>query len=132
MTLVFVGAVDDLRVPALLDCGDRVSGRPFNLSVDQRSSFARARVAWLGCRNPPLALEILQTKLQEQIEEAGFKLQNEAFQPHITIARHCRNFTESSPIPSIDWHVRQFVLVHSEPTPGGPMYRVVKQWALAA
>jgi 2'-5' RNA ligase len=131
LTLVFIGNVDDSRVSTLLACGDRVRARAFSLSVNRRAGFARARVAWLGGSDLPPELGMLHGELRAQVENAGFALHSEPLQPHITIARHCKAFPDESGIAAIDWRVESFVLVHSLPTPGGPLYRVLKHWTLA-
>ena len=87
-------------------------------------------MAWLGCTDPPPALCELQVALKAQVEGAGFPLNDEGFQPHVTMARHCKTFPADAAIAGIEWPVESFVLVHSLPTPGGPLYRVLKHWAL--
>jgi 2'-5' RNA ligase len=132
LTLAFIGEVADLRVPTLLACGDRVRARQFFLPTDCTGYFAPPRVAWLGSRVPPPDLLALQRALCEQVAGGGFTLEDTPFRPHITLVRNC--MVEPSPrnIAPINWHVESFVLVHSTTTPGGPMYRVLKHWALDA
>ncbi len=132
LTLVFVGNVPDLRVPTLLACGDRVRAQRFQLTINRSAAFARAKVGWLGCTDPPPALFELQTALQEQVEGADFALNGEGFQPHVTMARHCERPAEEDVIPAIHWQVESFVLLQSQPGPGGPDYRVLRHWALDA
>lgn len=132
MTLVFAGQVDDERVPLLRECGGRVRSSQFAMFVDRRSGFSRAKVAWLGCSSPPTALDILQSALQQQVENAGFVLDNRPFCPQITMARHGRCTPADGVVPSIEWEVQSFVLVHSRAGPRGPDYRVLQEWKLAA
>ncbi len=132
LTLTFIGAVDDLRVPSLLACGDRVRARQFFLPTDCAGYFAAPRVAWLGCSAPPTGLLALQRAVCEQVVGGGFALEDTPFRPHITLVRNCKTAPAAREITPIDWHVESFVLVHSNTTPGGPMYRVLKHWALDA
>ncbi len=132
MTLVFAGNVDDLLVPTLLACGDRVRAPQFSLALDRSGYFERPKVAWLGCAAPAPALATLQQDLRAQVLAGGFMLDNLPFHPHVTLVRNARIAPASQDITPMAWPVESFVLVHSNPTPGGPMYRVLKHWALDA
>lgn len=131
LTLAFIGEVADLRVPTLLACGDRVRARQFSLPTDCTGYFQQPRVAWLGCSAPPPGLLALQRALYQQVSAGGFALEDTPFRPHITLVRNCKVEPSPKAIAPIDWRVESFVLVHSNLTPGGPMYRVLKHWALA-
>ena len=132
MTLAFLGDLPELRVPLALGCGDRIRGQPFTLNIDARAHFPAARVAWLGCARPPAALHDLVDALRRELEEAHFTIGHgdSPFRPHVTIARDCRTLPPAKDIPAIEWRVEGFVLVDSTPTPGGTVYRVLKQWPL--
>jgi 2'-5' RNA ligase len=130
MTLVFLGEVADLRVPAALGCGDHVSAPAFTLRVDACAHFADAKVAWLGCTEPPPALRELWLALRDELDHARFGPLDGNYQPHISVARHCLVYPPPKGVPAIEWKVEDFVLVASAPTPGGPVYRVLRHWQL--
>lgn len=130
MTLVFLGEVSELRVPMVLDCGDRIRGKSFVLNIDARAHFPEARVAWLGSADPPGALHDLWNGVREELEHSQFSDREGDYQPHITVARDCLLYPSPKGIPVIEWRVEDFVLVDSTRTPGGPVYRVLRHWQL--
>lgn len=131
LTLLFLGDVDELRVPTLLACGDRVKSAAFNLHIDACSHFSEARVvAWLGCTEPPAALFALHHALMTEVRAAQFAVDEIVYQPHITMARSCTIFPSPHPTPIVDWPVESFVLIDSRRTEAGPIYRVLKYWPL--
>jgi 2'-5' RNA ligase len=137
MTLAFLGEIPDLRVALALECGDHIQAgqaKSFTLNIDARAHFVDARVAWLGCADPPGALRDLWHGMKEELERAQFTLLDSAsdsdFQPHITVARDCLLYPSPKGVPAIEWPVDDFVLVDSRRTPGGPVYRVLRHWQL--
>lgn len=132
LTLLFIGEAAELKVPTLMACGDRVRAPSFHLTIDARSHFKRAHLAWLGSTELPAELIHLHDVLKNEIVREGFALDDQPFQPHITVARNCMHFPSPSPIDPIAWAVESFVLIDSRNTPAGPMYRVLKYWHLDA
>ena len=130
MTLLFLGETPELHVPTLLACGDRVRGASFNLNVDARCHFPHSQVAWLGCTEPPVALQDLGTALRKEVDQAYLTYPEQPWNPHITAARNCLVFPSPCSIPAVQWHVEDFVLIDSTLTPGGPVYRVLRHWQL--
>jgi len=136
MTLVFLGETPDLQVPKVLGCGDSVQARgvkSFTLNVDARAHFPDAKLAWLGCAEPPEALRDLWNALRQELALAQITHHDSDtdYQPHITVARDCLLYPSPKGIPAIEWPVEDFVLVDSTRTPGGPVYRVLRHWQLA-
>jgi 2'-5' RNA ligase len=91
ITLKFLGEtparrIDEIRV--VMD--DLASGhRPFPLIVEGLGCFpnpARPRVLWAGVRREP-ALAELQKRLEEGLERIGFRREERAFSPHLTLGR---------------------------------------------
>ena len=130
MTLVFLGETPDLRAPVALDCGDRVRARSFTLNIDACAHFTEAKVAWLGCADPPEELHNLWVALSDELARAQFTNRDTDYQPHITVARDCLLYPSPRGVPHIEWRVEDFVLVASTRTPGGPVYRVLRHWQL--
>jgi 2'-5' RNA ligase len=130
MTLVFVGHAEELKVPSLLVCGDRVRAPGFSLTLDAVSHFRKTHLAWLGGTEVPAQLIHLQERLHQEVRAGGFPLDDRSFTPHVSVARDCRYFPPPTPIAPIEWRVESFVLVDSRPSPTGPLYRVLKFWQL--
>ncbi len=132
LTLAFIGEANELKVPTLLSCGDRVRASEFSLRIDAVSHFKRARLAWLGSTEWPAELIHLFDMLRNEVTQAGFVLDDQPFMPHVTVVRNCVHYPSPAAVPPIEWPVESFVLVDSRQTPSGPMYRVLKYWPLAS
>lgn len=130
MTMLFMGDRPELDVPTLLDCGDRIRAAAFTLDVNGRCHFPNAKVAWLGCTDPPDALNDLWTALRKEVDPMFPDYPHRDYQPHIAVARECLHFPSPRPIPTVQWQVEDFVLIDSRLTPGGPVYRVLRHWQL--
>ena len=91
LTLVFVGEVDMKRLSALKDAISRLKIPRLNLVFERTGSFKRndGDICWIGLRENEV-LSQLQSRLYDSIEKAGFKLQNNSFKPHITLARRVK------------------------------------------
>jgi 2'-5' RNA ligase len=63
--------------------------RRFTLRIEGFGVFpseSRPRIIWAGCGAPP-PLEILQHKVEQEMERLGFPLEGRAFRPHLTLGR---------------------------------------------
>jgi 2'-5' RNA ligase len=100
------------------------------MTIDAVSHFKRAHLAWLGSTAWPAELIHLYDMLRGEVMRAGFHLDDQPFNPHITLVRKCAYYPAPAPVVPIDWHVESFVLVDSRQTPSGPLYRVLKYWPL--
>ena len=130
MTLLFLGDLPELHVPTLLGCGDRVRTPAFTLNIDGRCHFPNPKVAWLGCTDPPVALNDLWMALRKEVDPVFPDHPHRDYRPHISVARDCLHFPQPCAIPTVQWHVEDFVLIDSTLTPGGPVYRVLRHWQL--
>ena len=91
LTLKFLGDVDDVSAPKLVEAADRAASRhqPLEMSVRDVGAFPnfrRARVVWIGVEQEP-RLELLHHDLEMACEEEGFEVEGRPFRPHITLAR---------------------------------------------
>jgi len=147
LTLVFLGAVEEARVPALerAAAGVARTARPFACSTGGLGAFPSARrpsVLWLGLDEEGDALSGLQRDLERAL--GGFLGRDERrrFVPHLTLARvaglggtprqavaealrafHPRRAT---------WHVEAVVLFQSELRPEGARHTPLARLSLAA
>jgi len=91
LTLKFLGEVAPDREPQVVAAiGVAVQGaRSFTLPVSGFGVFpslSRPRVVWAGCEPVP-ALELLQHRVEQEMERLGFPLEGRAFHPHLTLGR---------------------------------------------
>jgi 2'-5' RNA ligase len=94
LTLKFLGQVDAVREPEILGAlGRAVEGaRRFRLPLGGFGAFPSARqprVLWVGCEGVP-PLELLQHRVEREMERIGFPLEGRPFRPHLTLGRAAR------------------------------------------
>ncbi len=91
VTLKFLGEVKPAREGEILaGMGAAVQGaRRFDLPLGGFGVFpslSRPRVLWAGCEPVP-PLELLQHRLEQEMERLGFPVEGRAFHPHVTLGR---------------------------------------------
>jgi 2'-5' RNA ligase len=91
LTLVFLGDVDEPRVPAVVDAMSRdVSGQPFDITLDTIGVFpprGAPRVLWIGVGAGASEVTDLQREMTRRIGALGIPLEDRPFHPHLTLAR---------------------------------------------
>jgi 2'-5' RNA ligase len=133
ITLVFLGAVDENRLPAVLDQLSRIQSVPVEIRVGGLARFAHAGVLFSEVEPTPELLA-LQTQVAQCMAACGFTPDLRAFHPHITLARSRRRMrgdlaTSGTPRRAI-FEPQRFVantvnLYRSVAIPGGVRYDVL-------
>jgi len=95
LTLKFLGEVPPDREPqVVVAIGVAVQGaKRFTLPMGGFGAFpslSSPRVVWAGCEPVP-ALELLQDRVEREMERLGFPLEGRPFHPHLTLGRVQRN-----------------------------------------
>jgi len=100
LTLKFLGEVDPARetdVMRSLDTAVR-GASTFRLAITGFGAFPnarRARVIWVGF-DPVPELELVQNRVEEEMQRIGFPLEGRPFRPHMTIGRVKRDARPSN------------------------------------
>ena len=92
VTLVFLGYVDDQRVPQVQAIVRDVAWRhpPVRLAVEAIGGFGssvRPRVLWLGLTGDVEPLAAIKAELEERLVPLGYEREKRPFRPHLTLAR---------------------------------------------
>ncbi len=91
LTLVFLGDVEEPRVPAVVEAvGRHVEAPSFDITLEGMGVFpARGapRVLWIGVGDGASRLSELQRELARRIATLGIELEHRPFHPHLTLAR---------------------------------------------
>lgn len=95
LTLKFLGEVAPEREHEIVEGIEAaVHGvKPIPLSLAGFGAFPsanRPRVVWVGCEAVP-ALELLQHRLERQMDRLGFPVEGRPFRPHVTLGRAGRD-----------------------------------------
>ena len=130
LTLAFPGNVTP-RVQACLEEGaGRLTGAPFELSIDRLGHWSGPRIIWAAPAQTPRELWSLVTVLREVLAACGLEPEKRPYQAHITLARKASQAMNVTRIAPIAWSIRQFCLVESVSEPAGVRYRVLRFWPL--
>lgn len=132
VTLAFLGSVPTGRLEPVRAAAGTVRAAAFELGFDSHGHWSRARVAWLGCRQPPAAAGVLARSLWDALAPLDFEPEPRPFRPHLTVLRDCRGCKWQGPLAPVRWPVRDFVLLCSETLPEGARYEIIQRWPLSA
>ncbi|RMG31546.1 MAG: RNA 2',3'-cyclic phosphodiesterase [Gammaproteobacteria bacterium] len=130
LTLAFLGAVAEDRIPQLAALAAGIAVAPFTLELTRLGYWARPRVIWLAPASVPPALAELAAALRERLEGAGFPCDARPFAPHVTLVRKAGRGPAVEAIPPLSWPVDRFCLFESRTEPDGARYVPLACWPL--
>jgi 2'-5' RNA ligase len=91
LTLVFIGNVEDARVPAVVDAVSAdIDLSAIDVTFEGAGAFpprGAPRVLWIGVGSGARELVELQRVVASRIATLGLRLEDRAFHPHLTLAR---------------------------------------------
>ncbi len=134
VTLAFLGsAVSAEQEAAVRQAASLIRSPPFAWTLDHAGSFRSGRRMpwWLGARAVPPELMLLHERLRQAVQSVGIGAERSRFVPHLTIQRGADQALPQTPIASIPWSVRDFVLVRSRLDHRPPDYQILARWPLA-
>ena len=127
VTLVFIGAFPEWRIPALQEAMAGIQCEPFRLRFDRANFWARPKIACLQTARVPDELLALVKDINKAIQPFEIPPEEHSFNPHITIARKARSFESQLLARPVDLQWSDFELVESISDPRGVQYRPLKQ-----
>ena len=127
MTLAFLGSLTEEESGSAVLAAAPIRASEVRMTVDAVGSFRRSKVGWAASSAPVPALADLQSDLANRLRERGFKLEDRAFTPHITLVRKLGKPVPRAPMPPIEWRSRAFTLVEST---GDGRYEIRESWGL--
>ena len=127
VTLAFVGAFPENRVPYLLERAAQVDVQPFRLNFDRLEFWPRPRVASLVAATVPPELQALVDSLHSIMLDLGLEPEDRVYRPHITVVRNARQFMTERLAQRVTTEWSGFELVESVSGPGGVTYVPLKQ-----
>ena len=127
VTLVFIGAFPENRVPYLQERAAEIEVQPFRLNFDRLEFWPRPRVASLVAATVPPELQQLVDSLNNIVADLGLEPEDRVYRPHITVVRNARQFTTERLTQRVPTEWSSFELVESVSGPGGATYRPLKQ-----
>lgn len=135
VTLTFIGGIEASRIAELEAIAAAIKGEPFDLVFDHTGYWRHNRIVWTGCDAIPPALQALADVLSAALRDAGYRLEQRPFAPHMTLLRNAARRDPASlatawaSTPPV-WPVRDFVLVRSRLEAEGAHYDIIGRWPL--
>lgn len=137
ITLLFLGDVEEERLPAVCEAARHIPLAPFELSVTGLGCFGQScapRNLWAGVQ-PVAPVASLHGVIKGQMASLGFTTESRAFRPHITLSRFRRQpgsvesfLAEYEGAVFGSFQVDGFVLFESEPDADGSLYTVIERF----
>jgi 2'-5' RNA ligase len=127
VTLVFIGAFPEHRIPYLLQRAEQITMEPFRLDFDRLEFWPRPRIACLCAAAVPPELQALVDALNGILADLGLEPEGRAYRPHITLARKARRFATEQLTQRATTEWSDFELMESVSMPGGVRYVPLKQ-----
>lgn len=131
LTLHFVGNVSFAERDCLREAGYGVRGETFDLVIDCGGYFARPRIGWLGCGEPPPALLDLHRSLGGALKACDYRPEKRPYHPHVTFARKLAQLPAMPEFEPLAWAVGEFALIESRPVDNGVRYAVLETYPFA-
>jgi 2'-5' RNA ligase len=141
ITLVFLGEVDEERLPALSRALGAEAGRhaPFEAALRDWGRFppdrARSSVLWAGVAGDTDALGSLARGMRRAASAARIEVDRRPYVPHVTVARSRPPRDLAATLHALGrlrghpWPARRVHLMESRPGADDP-YRTVRTWGL--
>ncbi len=129
LTLAFLGEADPGKA---FNAAQRVQGSPHALPIDHSHYWKHNKIVWVGPQTMPAPLAALVSRLHSALKEHGFALEDRPFAAHITLLRKAKPPKSLPPLPSVEWPVREMLLVRSRTSPKGSTYEPVERFPLQA
>jgi RNA 2',3'-cyclic 3'-phosphodiesterase len=91
LTLVFLGEVEEMRVPAVVEAIRRhVEAQPFEVVLENIGMFpprGAPRAVWLGVSDGARQLSDLRDEIAARVGRLNIELESRPFRPHLTLGR---------------------------------------------
>lgn len=136
LTLVFIGQVDQARIPELLAMAQAIQVAHFDIDFDKAECWRHNHIGCLGTTGMPDHLPALVKALESGLKVLEIPFDKRPYKPHITLLRKadCRREggeeMKNPALRPIRWPARDFVLVKSSLRPDGARYEELGRWPL--
>ncbi len=139
LTLVFVGTVEEGRLPELKAMAEALRVEHFDTDYDLVECWRHNHIGCLGASQPPEPLFALVKGLETGLKALGIPFDRRPYKPHVTLLRKadCHKQADSGEggkenpaLGPIRWPARDFMLVKSSLRPDGALYEELGRWPL--
>lgn len=128
-TLLFLGQLEQQQINNLLTLTESLRWSAIHMQFDHVSYWAKPKILCLTSRAPSAEIFLLVNNLQHIANEAKIKIDEQPYQPHITLARKVSEAI-SVPIAPVRFKAEELVLMKSVSTEQGPQYQPMMHWPI--
>ncbi|ARU31116.1 2'-5' RNA ligase [Sulfuriferula sp. AH1] len=132
ITLAFVGEVGIERIAELQALAAQLQCAAFNFELARTGWWRHNHIAWVAPETVPQGLIDLASALQSRLKGAGFKVDERAYLPHVTLLRKADCPWAQAAMKPLRWTARNFVLVKSVTGENGSAYEIIGRWPLVS
>lgn len=139
LTLRFIGEVDHHRANDIAAALGGLHHPAFDLALSGIGLFdwrGRPSALWVGV-SPQEPVKALHNKVDQAVARAGITPENQAYRPHITIARFGHNagplgslMANDGGVTSAPFRIDEVCLYESHLTQDGSVYRIIERYPL--
>lgn len=130
-TLVFLGEFAEADLMELITACQSIHLPPISMQFEQLIFWPQPKVLCLTAQSIPDELKALMQDLNEIAELFNVNLDPRPYRPHITLARKASEAVALDFAP-IRFTADEFVLMQSQSTDNGPVYKPLYCWPLNA
>jgi 2'-5' RNA ligase len=130
LTLLFIGDIDESRLPDLSAMAAGLRVVDFDLTLDQVVCWRHNRVGLLAASRIPDALRTLVSALEQGLSDLEIPFDRRPYRPHVTLIRNADCKSGNPALEPISWAARDFVLVRSTLRADGARYEELGRWPL--
>jgi 2'-5' RNA ligase len=127
LTLAFLGDADAQKA---VQAAQRVQATRHAFALEEARHWRENRIVWAGPRDVPPELTALVESLSLELYRSQFILERRPFAAHVTLIRKARA-ARLPPLPSLEWPVREYLLVRSSLSSKGSTYEPLEHFALS-
>ena len=128
MTLLFIGAVPRVRLPALAAAVEGLEIPCTTLRLERFSIWRHNRIGYAAPVNQLPEIASVVIALRERLANAGFAWDRKPFVPHVTLLRNVERGGADKAMPAICWEVSSMALVESRLSDRGAQYLPLYRW----
>ncbi len=135
-TLVFIGMVGQEKLETLQLAAQEINAEGFDLCFDAARYWGHNHIAYAAPTHIPKPLQHLVEALEKNLLGHGFKLEQRAYKPHITLLRDAHwpeKMLPDKPLPDmlpVTCTVNNFLLVQSLHDERGSRYEILAKFPL--
>ena len=128
LTVAFLGELTDAGLETARAVPPIAVGGPFELTLDTIGMWPESKTLWLAPSVMPAPLAELEARLWDALAERGFRADERAYVPHVTLARRAQPV--EAEVERVSWAVSDLALVESFPGGRNVHYEVLERWPL--